>query len=41
MQCFVHITFKSITLWSANFAEMLVKYIVQWGKIHLCHTLSF
>ena len=37
MQSFIHITFKSITFWSANFPKVLVEHIVQWGKIHLCH----
>ncbi len=41
MQSFIHITLKSITFWSAYFAEMLVKHIVQWGKIHLCHNHLF
>ena len=40
MQCFIHITFKSITFWSANFPKVLVEHIVQWGKIHLCHRFS-
>lgn len=41
MQCFVHITFESVTFWSANFTEMLVKHIVQRSKIHLCHNYLF
>ncbi len=29
MQCFVHITLKSVTFWSTNFSKVLVKHIVQ------------
>ena len=37
MQCIVHITLKGVTFRSTNFSKVLVKHIVQWGKIHLCH----
>mgnify|MGYP006903482110 FL=1 len=41
MQRFIHVIFKSVTFRSANFSKVLVKHIVQWGKMHLCHTYLF
>ena len=41
MKRFINVTFKSVTFWSANFSEMLVKNIIQWSKIHLCHNYLF
>ena len=41
MQRFIHVTLKSVTFRSANFPKVLVKHIVQWGKIHLCHNYLF
>ena len=41
MQRFIHVTFESVTFRSTNFSKVLVKHIVQWGKIHLCHNYLF
>lgn len=41
MQRFIHVTLKSVTFRGANFPKVLVKHIVQWGKIHLCHNYLF
>ncbi len=41
MQSFIHITLKRITFRCPYFSKVLVKHIIQWGKIHLCHNHLF